>query len=267
MSAGEYDEYAILADLYDHISLYRERADISFYVDAAKAARGPVLELGCGTGRILIPAARAGVEITGLDFSQRMSDVCRKQVAGEPAELRSRVHLVRGDMRNFTLGRSFRLITIPFRPFQHLTTVADQLACLASIRGHLDDHGRLILDVFNPSLEYLVNRPAGQEFDEGPAFLMPDGRRILRRYKILSYDRFNQVNQIEFLYDVTHPGGRQERLTDSFAFRYLFRFEVEHLLARAGFEVERLYGDFDKSEYGSKYPGELIFVARKTGAA
>ena len=62
---------------------------------------------------------------------------------------------------------------------------------------------------------------------------------------------------------MTHPDGRTERLVHSFPMRYLFRFEAEHLLARCGFEVEALYADYDRSPYGSKYPGELIFVAVK----
>ncbi len=79
----------------------------------------------------------------------------------------------------------------------------------------------------------------------------------------MSHDRFNQVNRVELLYYVTHPDGREERLVHAFAMRYLFRFEVEHLLARGGFEVEHVYSDYDGSPYGSRYPGDLIFVARK----
>jgi SAM-dependent methyltransferase len=181
----------------------------------------------------------------------------------EPADVQSRVRLVQGDMREFSLSQIFGLAIIPFRPFQHLTTVEDQLACLESIRGHLTGGGHLILDIFNPWLEALVNQPMGTELDEGPEFSAPDGRRIIRRFQTIARDRFNQVNQIELIYYVTHPDGREERLVHAVAMRYLFRFEAEHLLARAGFEVEHLYAGFDKSPYGSTYPGEMIFVARK----
>ena len=92
---------------------------------------------------------------------------------------------------------------------------------------------------------------------------MPDGRLVIRRHKIVSRDVFNQINHTELIYYVTHPDGRKERVVQAFPMRYLFRFEAEHLLARAGFEVEQLYADYDKSPYGSKYPGELIFVAGK----
>ena len=102
-------------------------------------------------------------------------------------------------MRDFSLAQTFRLATIPFRPFQHLTTVADQLSCLESIRRHLAEDGLLILDVFNPSLDALVNRPVGKECDEEPEFSMPDGRRIIRRYKTVAHDRFDQVGHFELI--------------------------------------------------------------------
>jgi len=262
--AGGYGEYAFIADLYDHVALYRDRPDIAFYVDAAKEAGGPVLEVGCGTGRVLIPSAQAGVDVVGLDLSPHMLAVCRERLWHERADVQARVQLVQADMRRFDLPRTFTLATIPFRPFQHLVTVEDQIACLESIRRHLVDDGRLILDLFNPWLDALVNREIGQEYNDEPEFSTPDGRRVARRHRTVAHDRFNQVNQFELIYDVTHPDGREERLVHAFAMRYVFRFEAEHLLARCGFEVEQLYAGFDKSPYGSQYPGELIFVARKT---
>lgn len=261
--SGSYDEYLSIAELYDYVVPYRNRPDVAFFVEAAKESGGPVLEVGCGTGRVLIPTAQAGVEIVGLDLSPHMLEVCRGRLKAESEEVRSRVQLVQGDMRQFELSRTFRLVTLPFRPFQHLTTVEDQLACLGCICRHLAEAGRLILDIFNPSLESLARQNFGEEISEEPEFSMPDGRRVIRRHKIVSRDAANQINYVELIYYVTHPNGRQERLVQAFPMRYLFRFEAEHLLARAGFEVEQLYADYDKSPYGSKYPGELIFVARK----
>jgi len=257
-----YDEYTSIAELYDYVVPYRERQDVAFFVEAARESGGPVLEVGCGTGRVLIPTARAGLEITGLDLSQHMLEVCRARLKTEPEEVRARVRLVEGDMRKFELSQTFQLVTLPFRPFQHLTTVEDQLACLVCLRRHLDEDGKLILDIFNPSMESLVRQNFGEEISEEPEFSMPDGRKVIRRHKIVSRDEANQINYVELIYYVTHPDGRQERLVQAFPMRYLFRYETEHLLRRAGFEVEQLYADYDKSPYGSKQPGELIFVAR-----
>jgi hypothetical protein len=103
----------------------------------------------------------------------------------------------------------------------------------------------------------------GEEVGEEPEFVTPDGRKVIRRHRIVARDLHHQINQVELIYYVTHPDGTQERLVHAFPMRYLFRFEAEHLLVRCGFEVEAVYADFDKSPYGSKYPGELIFVAKR----
>src|SRR5215475_6487572 len=257
------DEYSLIADFYDYVVPYRARQDIDFFVDAARKSGGAALEVGCGTGRVLIPTARAGIVIVGLDLSSGMMDVCRKRLHEEPEAVRSGVRLVEGDMRNFDAGQKFKLVTIPFRPFQHLRTVEGQLSCLASIHRHLVQGGELVLDLFNPWLEALVQDNVGQEFGDEPEFTSPDGRRVIRRHKFVSRDYANQINHVELIYYLTHPDGRKERLVHAFPMRYLFRFEAEHLLARSGFAVERVYADYDKSPYGSKYPGELIFVAKK----
>jgi SAM-dependent methyltransferase len=259
----ETEQYATTAAFYDYVVPYQTREDVAFFVEAAQASGGPVLEVGCGTGRVLIPTARAGVSIFGIDLSPHMLDICERRLEQEPIEVQSRVQLDLADMRDFDLRQTFKLITIPFRPFQHLIEVEDQIACLRCIQRHLADDGRFILDVFNPSLPHMVGEVTGEEGGDEPEFTLPDGRRVLRRNRTVKRDVFKQYQDVELIYYVTHPDGRTERLVHAFPMRYLFRYEVEHLLARCGFEVEALYADYDKSPYGSKYPGELIFVARK----
>jgi SAM-dependent methyltransferase len=262
VESGGYDQGAFIPEFYDHVVPYASRADVRFYVETAREAGGPVLELGCGTGRVLIPTARAGVEIVGLDASPPMLDACRRRLSAEAPDVQRRASVQHGDMRAFDLGRAFRLATIPFRPFQHLVTVDEQIACLAAVRRHLAPGGRLVFDLFNPSIPVLARPVDGVELDPEPAFTLPDGRTVVRWHRIVARDLTTQVNRVELIYYVTHPDGRQERLVHSFPMRWLFRFEAEHLLARAGFAVEHVYADFDRSPFGSKYPGELIFVAR-----
>jgi SAM-dependent methyltransferase len=259
------DDYRDAAEFYDFVTAYATRDDVAFYVDEATKAQGPVLEIGCGTGRVLIPAARAGVSMTGLDASGAMLDECRRKLRDETPEAQARVELHQGDMRSFALGKSFALATIPFRPFQHLETVDEQLACLRCIHRHLMGGGRLILDLFNPSIDLLANRPTHVEVPEGEPFAMPDGRQVARSFRIGHQDRFAQVNEVELIYDVTHPDGRTSRHVHAFRMRYLFRYEAEHLLARAGFTVEQVFADYERHPYGSTYPGDLIFMASKAG--
>jgi SAM-dependent methyltransferase len=262
-ASGGYTEYPFVAEFYDDVVPYRNRQDVAFFVEMAQCSEGQVLELGCGTGRVLIPTARAGVDIVGLDASPLMLAVCRQKLSLEPMEVRLRVDLVQGDMRQFDLGRRFHLVTMPFRPFQHLLTVEDQRSCLTCIHRHLNEGGRVILDIFNPSLPHLSDERYLREVGEEPAFTMADGRKVVRRQRVVWRDLFNQVIDSELIYDVTHPDGHEERLVHRFPLRHLFRFEAEHLLARCGFDLEEVYADYDKSPFGSKSPSEIILIARK----
>ena len=262
-NSGGYNDNPFIAEFYDSVVPYRERQDVNFFVEMAQRSGGPVLELGSGTGRVLIPTAKSGIEIVGLDASPLMLSVCREKLSLNSNDVRSKVtSLVQGDMRDFELGRKFRLVTIPFRPFQHLLTVEDQMSCLENVHKHLVDGGKLVLDLFNPSLPLLAEERYLQEHGEEPEFTTADGRKVVRRARVVSRDYFNQITQNEMTYYVTHPDAREEQFVHRFPMRYLFKFEVEHLLARCGFGVEAVYADYDKSPYGSKYPGELIFVAQ-----
>jgi SAM-dependent methyltransferase len=267
MEPGGYIGATFIPEFYDHVTPYATRQDVGFYVAAARDSGGPVLELGCGTGRVLVPTARSGIEIVGLDSSPGMLDACQARLKIEPKEVRDRAMLRLGDMRSFDLERKFRLVTIPFRPFQHLLSTDDQLACLAAIHRHLEDDGRLVFDVFNPSIHNLAKPNDGSETDEEPPFKLPDGRSVIRRHRMINRDLVSQVNTGELVYYVTHPDGRTERLVHSFKMRCIFRFEMEHLLARTGFVLLHVYSDFDCSPYGAKYPGDLILVAEKKSAA
>ena len=160
---------------------------------SAHTQRGPTLELGCGTGRVLVPPARAGATITGVDASSQMLTVCRCNVAAQSDDVRERVTLAAGALESFALGRRFSLITIPFRPFQYLLGVEDQLACLSRVKEHLNDDGRLILDVFDPDPSKLTGENLGQERTEEEPVELPDGSRLVRSQRIDPCDQRSQV--------------------------------------------------------------------------
>jgi SAM-dependent methyltransferase len=262
-SYASYDAAPFIAEYYDVSYNRRTDNDVVFYTGLAKQIKGPVLELACGTGRILIPTARAGRDITGLDFSRYMLARCRKKLSNESPDVQKRVNLVQGDMTTFNLGKKFDLITMPFRPFQHLLTVPEQKACLNSIHKNLSSHGRFVFDLFNPNPLRLVPSPEfQQERQDFPAITMTDGRKVIRHSRTAAFHREFQYNEFELIYYVTHPDGRQERLVDAFTMRYFFRYEVEHLLELCYFQIIDFYGNFDKSPFTSDSP-EMIFVVEK----
>lgn len=253
-----YDSF--VADYYDFHPAVAGRRDIEFYLEHARKQGDPVLELGCGTGRVLIELARAGHRITGLDLAERMLDRCRKRLEAEPREVRERVRLVQGDMTAFALAEKFRLVTIPFRPFQHLLRVEQQLACVQAVAAHLAAGGRLIVDFFQTDPRRIHDPAYLHETPSGPEVALPDGRRLRVSDRVVAFHRAEQMNDVEMFYDFVQPDGRVERQVFAFTVRYFFRYEVEHLLARCGFRVAALYGGFDGATLRDDSP-EMIFVA------
>jgi SAM-dependent methyltransferase len=239
------------------------RKDVNFYIDLCRAPKGQVLELGCGTGRLLIPAAEAGCTITGVDGSRSMLDRCRVKLEQLPAEVQKRVTLVEADMIDFSLDRQFALATVPFRPLQHLVSVEEQLTFLACVHRHLLPGAKLALDVFHPHLTTLASDVDAKEIEDTPEVELGDGRRMRRAYRNLAKRRAEQTNDIELIYYVTDSAGATTRIVQAFPMRYFFRYELEHLLDRSGFQVESLFGNFDQSPFMDSSPEMIVVAVRK----
>lgn len=261
---GGYESKEFLPELYDLCPRYKQRADMDFYLNICQEQNGKVLELGCGTGRVLIPIAQSGLEITGLDLSPYMLAKCRENLAEEPQEIQNRIQLVQGTMTDFDLGEKFSSIIIPFRPFQHLIDVKDQMACLQCAQKHLADDGVLVFDLFQVNFSKINNPEDLEEKEDFPEMEIPDGRTMRRNWRFAGYHPSEQYNECELIYYITDKDGNTERLVHDFPFRYFFRYEVEHLLARCGLKIKALYGNFDKSPLVDESP-EMIFVASKAG--
>jgi SAM-dependent methyltransferase len=257
---------AELAAIYD--AIYADRDDAGFWqAMAAAAGGGLILELGCGTGRVLLPLARASFEITGLDLSAPMLERCRAKLQAEPPEVRGRVRLLQADMTSFDLGRRFAAILCPFAAFQQLRTVEQQLACLDRCRTHLLPHGRLVLDLPNPDPappSYALDERGDGE-DTAELVEWTEGRRIRWWMTVIDYERSQQCNECEVTYEISEADGVTRRITETILLRYVFRYELEHLLMRAGFRVVALYGDYDRSPFADESPA-MIVVAEPLGA-
>jgi SAM-dependent methyltransferase len=254
----EYVDYAEYYD-YDHDT----QIDIAFYLEYARQCGSPVLELACGTGRVLIPIAQAGHTVYGVDLSKNMLDVCRRKV--EEQGLGDRVHLALANMASFDLPRKdFCLATIPVRSFMHLYTQEDQLACLRRAYAHLAPGGLLILDVYAPSYKHMARDPDGP-WEARRQSILPNGHCVVREDRFVRNDPATQIQHCEIRfteYDVTGKQVRKRRL--SLDTRYTFRYEMQLLLERAGFEVLDIWRDYDKNPFDGT--GEIIPVARRPAA-
>jgi len=254
-----YDSF--IADYYDSAPMVAERKlDVVFYINAARQYGDPILELGCGTGRVSLALAGAGYRVVGLDISERMLERAIEKRKALPRETRERVHLVEGDMTDFALGEKFRTVILPFRPFQHILETEQQLSCFKCAHKHLIAGGRLIVDFFQTDPERMHDSMFLKE-SKLLEYGLRDGRQVVLSERVAAFHRALQRNDVEMIFDVTHLDGKTERLVMTWTLRYFFRYEVEQLLERCGFRLEALYGNFDRTPLGDNSP-EMIFVAR-----
>ena len=243
--------------MYDWLYSWRQ-ADIPFYVEEAQKSGGPVLELGCGTGRISIPIAKAGIDVVGLDISKPMIDLARSK-AKKAGLSKPNMSFLIGDMREFSLGRTFPIIIVPFRSFLALLNVPDQRSCLDSIKSHLDPGGVLILDIFVPDLNTLT------EVSATPAHAwdvtQPDTGSRLIVWDQSTFDNHNQVIDARMIIDeVSQSGEVLGRVYQDFQIRYIHRFEARHLLEIGGFQILAEYGEFDYSPLEPS-SSEIVIIA------
>ena len=218
----------------------------------------PILELGCGTGRVLLPLARRGYRITGIDASAAMLEQAQAKVTGE--DLGELVTLVQQEMGELELGERFTLAFAALNSFAHLHTTGDQLAALARIHRHLNPGGLLILDLFNPDLARLLDSRGQVSL----ARVMTDpetGHRLMRFFSE-EVDLGQQLIHTTYIVDEIDAGGNVRRTLFPFTLRYLFRYELELLLRHAGFEIEAVYGSHDLDEFSGESE-QMITVARR----
>ena len=256
-------EHPLIAEVYDAIPSHQNRPDVAFYTRLATEATGCVLELGSGTGRILIDIAKTGKAVAGLESSEHMLGRCRGNLGRVSPEVSDNVQLFQGHMQSFSLRSRFGLAICPFNSFLHLLSVEEQLSCLTSVHEHLVPGGRFAFDIFDPDIRRMAS-PRFTEEGHPQRFELPTGSSIELRTSNKSVDFVNQRIDIEISLEVTHRDGRRERVSYPVRQRYLYRYEAEHLLERCGFEVEAVYSDFQGSPHGVVHPGLLIFVAMKS---
>ena len=236
-----------------------DRGDIAFYKKYAVEVGSPVLELGCGTGRILIPIAQEGIDAHGLDMSREMLGICETKVRALNLQ---NVHLKCSSMDRFEYDEKFSLIYIPFRSFQHLLSTEEQMQCLELVHRHLKDGGLFILDVFAPNLEKLATYGKHHDWEKDFSRKNPQTESTITRYYNARADLAAQTLEISMQWEERDADGAMvARKKGEFKLRYIFRNELEHLLARCGFEPS-IYGHFDGRPY-DYVSGEIVAVCKK----
>jgi len=239
---------------YDALNRPLNLADVPFYVEEAKNAAGPVLELACGTGRIAIPVAQSGVDLVGLDRSSTMLAHARTKAA----EAQVNIQWIESDCRQFELGRKFALIFMAFNSMQHLHDQASLAALFAQVRSHLAPGGRFAFDVFNPSIAILGRDPLQRHLER--EYEDPDGRGTVALETTAVYDDAAQVNRITCYFSLAE---NKDFRVEQLHLRCFFPQELNLLVRANGFEIEAKYGNLERKAFASGDMKQVV-VCRPT---
>lgn len=251
------DQYGVYARFYD-LDLGEQDEDLFLIEQFAARCGSPILEMACGTGRVLIPLARQGYEVTGVDVSPAMLEVARRRIAAEG--LTERVSLVQQDMRELALDRRFNLVFVAVNSFMHLLTPEDQLRTLVRIRQHLNPNGLLLLDLFNPDLIRLLSFQGQVILDK--VMIDPETGHRLLKFRSEKVDLGRQIIDVTYLVDELDGEGHIRRILFPFSIRYLFAGELELLLRSAEFHIEAIYGSYELDPFTGDSE-RMIAVARR----
>ena len=238
MAEPDADPFARIARFYD-LDAGGFDDDLALYLDAAEGR--DVLELGCGTGRVAVPLARAGLRVTGVDLSPAMLSVARSRAEGLP------LRLVEGDMRTLDLGERFGAVFVPLGGLQHMATAAEVAAALATVARHLDAGGQAVVDVEAPHPDDWLPgpRPLLQHWTRElpPAPGAPGG--VVTKLVAVEGRPVEALREVTYHFDVQPPEGPLQRVTQTFALRVITASELELAARLAGLRVAAWHGDYD----------------------
>ncbi len=253
------NEYAVLSQFYDlEYSVFD--ADLDMYRQFAERARGSILELGCGTGRVLEALNDIPHPVVGIDTSAAMLDIARSRVTND-------IVLVRRDMRECAADPPlpdgpFSFVLSAINTFLHLIDVRSQIDTLESVRRITAPGGVMLLDLFvpDPGLISKLDGRLSLEFQH----VFDSGER-LDKWVARTHDLASQLIQTTVYFDVTSPNGSVRRLVDHYSTRYVHLYELEHLLSRTGWDLVSLFGSYELEPFTSDSERILALATPMTG--
>jgi 2-polyprenyl-3-methyl-5-hydroxy-6-metoxy-1,4-benzoquinol methylase len=223
--------------------------DIPFLIHQVEHFGAPVLELGCGTGRILFPLAERKFSVTGIEISSAMVKHARQKAK----EKKLFVEVVRSDCSNFSLGKKFKTILLSFNFIAHLRDVRSFTACFSCVKKHLAPRGKVIIDYINPDV--LALAIANRRIENIIAYPHPEGKGTVNVSVSNHYDAATQINHIYWHY--AYEKETKEHV-DDVQMRIYFPLELDALLRHHGLTIEEKYGNYDESPFTSSSPKQLF---------
>ena len=251
-----------VVEYYDGIFAVTASNDIQWFVDQARKLGGNVLDLACGTGRIAIALAKAGLDVAALDSSTGMLQTFRDKLQDQSASIQSRINIHKTQMHSFELSSSFSTV-ICCDAFFHNLTVDDQISCLNSIASHLVERGRFVFNIPNPSIEFLkfASSDKGRQFTKRGEYPLGTAGESVLIEQAQDLNMLDQTITTRFRFTHSDPKGNLIKTQESsWSTRFTFKYEAIHLLHRCGFEVESLEGNYKGRPV--KENSQLVFATR-----
>jgi SAM-dependent methyltransferase len=243
------DSYASIARFYD-LENADFTEDLPLWSDLAYEAGGPVLELGCGSGRVLLHLARQGFAVTGVDSSPAMLNLARGRLSRQPS-IAGRVTLLADNFVRLHLDKTFPLILLPFNTFAHMIDPADARATLETISRHLAPGGRAAFSLPNPIPVY-GDPPEAMVLER--TFRDEERNVTVQQFSSLRVDRVAQLGHILWIYDEVDSSGTVTRTTVPMTLRYFFPNEFSTLLEQSGLRLLHLWGNYDRAPFAEDSP-------------
>lgn len=253
MSPALYDSFALIYDLQHRTFL----DDVPMYMELARqhAAQSAILELGAGSGRVMVPLVEAGFQVTGVDESEEMLKLAAERLQTAPADHWS---LIQADARAFHSDAQFGMAFVALNTFLHNSTREDQLGMLASARRHLRAGGVIIVDL--PSNDELTYQPDDGEFQHEATMVDPETNDQINKYVASRIFWATQEQALSYRVE-RRRGSEVQQKVFSFRMRHVFKHEMELLLLQSGFAAPAWLGNYDLSSYGEGSP-RMIAVAQ-----
>ena len=250
--------FNLISKYYDLI--YQDRDDdIELWFDLSEDFSGDTLEIGCGTGRVSLSLLQAGKRLSGVDISELALSIVKEKA--EAAGVAANAKFYQADMRTFDLSqKDFSFAFIPINTFMHNLTISDQQLTLKTVAAHLKPEGVLAVDLYHPYPQALAEADGRMQF--AGQFKGNGNGHTVQWFVSRQLELDEQIQRVTFLLDDIDTEGVVRRRHFTFPMRYLHRFEMELLLANAGFEVLEILGDYDGSEFYAESP-RMIFIAQK----
>jgi len=247
--------YTTIARYYD--AEHQDKTDdLDMYSELAADYDGPIFEIGCGTGRVMLHLASAGYEVHGIDLEPAMLDIGRRQAA--EFGLQDRLQFIQGDILKYTPDQKYNLILFPYNGLMHFHTADQQLTLLRRLREMLTPEGLLVLDLPNPADSFAAQDTDAMIYEK--SFLEPQSGHLVMQYSVSHLDRTEQLFRITWIYDELTGDGTVKRTVAPVTFRYFFQAELRWLLQLTGFTIDALYGSPELDPYEDGCERLIVFA-------